>query len=240
MPGVFEQVRGASAATAWQPATVVTADRPTPDSVVLRLSVPQPVLHRAGQYAVLRLTAADGFTATRSYSIAGAPGDDLVELWVERLGDGEVSSHLADVARPGDQLELRAPIGGWFAWDGVTPALAVGSGSGLVPLVSMLRHARAVGRPDLLRLVVAGRVSRGVPYADEVLPEAALVALSREATAGRPAARLAPAELAPLVGGREVAFVCGSTAFAESASSALVEVGMPSAAVRVERFGPSG
>ena len=125
--------------------------------------------HLPGQHYVVRLTAEDGYTAQRSYSVASAPGDPLVELFVERLDDGEVSRYLADVVEPGDELEVRGPIGGWFVWDGETPALLVAGGSGVVPLVAMLRHARALGREDLLRIAVSSRTLAELPYADELV-----------------------------------------------------------------------
>src|SRR5690606_177347 len=105
--------------------------------------LPDPVPHLAGQHYVVRLTAPDGYRAQRSYSVASAPdGGDEVELTVERLDDGEVSGYLHDVVEVGDELEVRGPIGGWFVWDGTTPAVLLGGGSGLVPLMSMLRLAR--------------------------------------------------------------------------------------------------
>jgi ferredoxin-NADP reductase len=224
----------------WRAARVVTVERATGD-VRLRLDVADRVPHLPGQHYVVRLTAPDGYTASRSYSVASHPGDDLVELYVERLPDGEVSGYLAEVLEPGDELEVRGPVGGWFVWDGTTPALAVGGGSGVVPLVSMLRHARHLRRPDLLCLVAAGRTAAEVPYAEELLGGCTVVALSRETSVtGRAPGRLRPEDLVPLVAGRGEAFVCGSPAFAEAASQALVHAGMPVGAVRVERFGPTG
>lgn len=208
---------------------------------MLRLDVPDRVDHMPGQHYVVRLTADDGYTAARSYSVVSAPSDPLVELYVERLEDGEVSTFLADVVEPGDELEVRGPIGGWFAWDGETPVLAVGGGSGVAPLVSMLRHAHDLGRPELVCLVAAARTLAQTPYAEEISGGCQVVALSRETSpSGRAASRLSAADLAPLVEGRRTAFVCGSAAFAEAASQLLVSVGMPAGSIRVERFGPSG
>jgi ferredoxin-NADP reductase len=224
----------------WRSATVREVMHPTPTTVVLRLDVADRVAHLPGQHYVVRLTAEDGYSASRSYSVASDPGDPLVELCVERLEDGEVSSYLADVVGVGDELEVRGPIGGWFAWDGVTPALAIGGGTGVVPLVAMLRHARALGRPDLVCLVAAARTREELPYADEAMDGCSLVALSREPTPGRAAGRVAAADLAPHLEGRDVVFVCGSAAFAEAMSSLLVGLGVPAAAIRVERFGPTG
>ncbi|SFP83290.1 Ferredoxin-NADP reductase [Geodermatophilus dictyosporus] len=225
----------------WRTATVAALDRPTPRGVRLLLDVPHRVEHLPGQHYVVRLTAEDGYRAQRSYSVASPPGDPQVELFVERLEDGEVSGYLADVVEPGDVLEVRGPIGGWFVWDGRGPALLVGGGSGVVPLVSMLRTARDRGRPDLLRVAAAARTRTLLPYADELAGAGALLALSREANGVRRPGRLTAADLVPLVEPGQTAFVCGSASFAEAASRLLVdELGMAPADVRVERFGPSG
>ena len=210
-------------------------------SVVLRLEVADRVVHLPGQHYVIRLTAPDGYVAQRSYSIASAPSDPLVELYVERLDDGEVSTFLADVVRPGDELEVQGPIGGWFVWRGDGAAVGVAGGSGVVPLIAMLRHARDVGRPDLLRLAVSARTRADLPYVSELAAADAFIALSREATPdGRAAGRLTASEYAELVRPASTYFVCGSAAFAETASRALVTAGVDVGAVRVERFGPSG
>lgn len=207
---------------------------------MLRLDVANRVNHMPGQHYVIRLTADDGYVAQRSYSIASAPSDPLVELWIERLDDGEVSGYLADVVNTGDELQVRGPIGGWFVWDGTTPAVGVAGGSGAVPLVAMMRHAADVGRPELLRLAVSARTLPDVPYASELAAAGALIALSRTDQPGRPAGRLTATELQPLVVASATTFVCGSAGFAEFASRLLVELGCPAADVRVERFGPSG
>ncbi|MDQ1648673.1 MAG: hypothetical protein QOG60_730, partial [Frankiaceae bacterium] len=143
---------------AWRTAVVREVQRSVrPPAVVLRLEVPDRIDHLPGQHYVVRLTADDGYVAQRSYSLASSPDDPLIELYVERLDDGEVSTFLADVVEVGDELAVRGPIGGFFVWDATTPALGVGGGSGVVPLVAMLRHAQALGRADLLELVVAAR-----------------------------------------------------------------------------------
>jgi ferredoxin-NADP reductase len=224
----------------WRTAIVAGVRRPVPRSVQLRLDVLDRVDHMPGQHYVVRLTAEDGYTAQRSYSVASSPGDPLVELFVERLDDGEVSTHLADVVEPGDELEVRGPIGGWFVWDGETPALLVAGGTGVVPFVAMLRTARDLGRTDLLRIAVSSRTLAELPYADELVDADALLVLTREAHGVRPAGRLTPAELVPLVQPGQTAYVCGSDSFAEAASQMLVTLGFPPADVRVERFGPSG
>jgi ferredoxin-NADP reductase len=232
-------VEGAPAG-GWRTATVAGVRRPIQRSVELRLDVHDRIDHLAGQHYVVRLTAEDGYTAQRSYSVASAPGDPLVELFVERLDDGEVSTYLADVVEPGDELEVRGPIGGWFVWDGETPALLLAGGSGVVPFVSMLRHARAIGRQDLLRIAVSARTLDALPYAGELAAAGALIALTREQHGIRPAGRLAAHELIPLWEPGQTGYVCGSAAFAEAATQLLEATGLPASSIRVERFGPSG
>jgi ferredoxin-NADP reductase len=220
---------------------VRAVEHPMPAAVVLRLDVPDRIDHLPGQHYVVRLVADDGYVAQRSYSLSSPPGDPLVELYVARLDDGEVSGFLADVVQPGDELEVRGPIGGWFVWDATSPALGVAGGSGVVPLVAMLRHARMVGRPELLRLAVSARTPDDLPFADELLAAGASVAFSRFAVPdGRTAGRLRDADLIPLVGPEHTAFVCGSSGFAEAASRLLVDLGVGADRIRVERFGPSG
>ena len=224
----------------WRAATVAAVHHPMPRTVELRLDVHDRVEHLAGQHYVVRLTAEDGYTAQRSYSVASAPGDPLVELFVERLDDGEVSTFLADVLEPGDELDVRGPIGGWFVWDGETPALLVGGGTGVVPLLAMLRHARRLGRTDLLRIAVSSRTLLELPYAMELMDAGALIVLTREPYGDRAAARLMGDELMSLWEPGRIAYVCGSARFAEAASQLLVDVGVPATEIRVERFGPSG
>jgi ferredoxin-NADP reductase len=214
---------------------------PSPRTVVLRLEVPERVDHLPGQHYVVRLRADDGYVAQRSYSVASPASDPEVELFVARLDEGEVSPFLADVVEPGDELEVRGPIGGWFVWDGSMPALAIGGGSGVAPLVSMLRYARMTGRDDLLALAVSARTPDELPYAEEVLAFGATAAFSRFAPSeGRAAGRLTADDLAPLLRPGAMHYVCGSAGFAEAASQLLVELGVPVETIRVERFGPSG
>jgi ferredoxin-NADP reductase len=208
--------------------------------------------HLPGQHYVVRLTAPDGYRAERSYSVASPPEDrGFVELTVERLADGEVSGFLHDAVRPGDELTVRGPFGGWFVWRGRTPALLVGGGSGVVPLMAMLRSRRARHLDVPLHLVVSARSREDLFYADEYGEETTVV-LSRAVPAGfaRPPGRLALADLvAPVravgadaaggaAGGADV-YVCGSTGFAGAAERLLVEAGVPAGSIRVERFGPS-
>jgi ferredoxin-NADP reductase len=234
-PGVVDAPTGG-----WRTATVAGVRRPIRRAVELRLDVHDRVDHLPGQHYVVRLTAEDGYTAQRSYSVASAPGDPLVELFVERLDDGEVSTYLADIVEPGDELEVRGPIGGWFVWDGETPALLLAGGFGVVPFIAMLRHARALGRSDLLRIAVSSRTLAELPYAEELMDAGALIVLTREGHGTRPAGRLTAAELVPLWEPGQTAYVCGSTSFAEAASQLLTGMGVPAHDIRVERFGPSG
>jgi ferredoxin-NADP reductase len=227
----------------WQTARVVDVRSETPRARTLRLALPEPRPHLPGQYYVVRLTAPDGYTASRDYSVASAPDDTgLIELTVERLDGGEVSEFLHDVVVPGDELEVRGPIGGFFAWDGTGPALLVGGGSGVVPLMAMLRHARRIGRADLVRLLVSARSPDDLYYSDELPGPQSTVIYTRRAPAdaGRGAGRLVLADVAPLVRGGETAYVCGSPAFADAATAVLIEAGVPVESIRVERFGPSG
>ena len=230
---------------AWRAATVVAIHDETARAKTFRLAMPEPSTHRPGQHYVVRLTAPDGYTASRSYSIASAPdGTNELELTVERLDDGEVSTYLHDVVVPGDELELRGPIGGWFVWDGAAPALLVGGGSGVVPLMAMLRHARRTGRSDAVRLVVSVRSPEDLYYAGELPgPESTVIYTRRApADATRPPGHLTAADLPTLADLRayDTAYVCGSTGFADAAGELLVAGGIPAGHIRVERFGPSG
>jgi ferredoxin-NADP reductase len=230
-------------AEGWQSATVLDIRDETERAKTFRLALDRPVRHIAGQHFVVRLTAPDGYTAQRSYSVATAPDDTgQIELTVERLEGGEVSTFLHDVVEVGDELEVRGPIGGWFVWDGVSPALLVGGGSGLVPLMAMLRHARATGARAAVRLVVSVRSPADLLYAHELPGPETSVVYSRLAPpdSARPAGRLALDDLRPLVRADTTAFVCGSAGFADAASHLLVAAGMPVEQVRVERFGPTG
>jgi ferredoxin-NADP reductase len=214
------------------------------------LDVPGWPGHVAGQHVDLRLTAEDGYQAQRSYSIGSAPEDARLALTVERFDDGEVSPYLVDVLRPGDQFEVRGPIGGHFTWrvrDG-GPLLLVGGGSGLVPLMAMLRHRAAAGGGVDARLLLSARGWEDVLYRDE-LGRIEDVAIHYTLTRERPhgwtgfdrrvdAAMLA--EVGPGPADRPRVFVCGPTGFVERAADVLVELGHPPRAIRAERFGPTG
>lgn len=208
----------------------------------IRLRLPRPSGHLAGQYYVVRLTAPDGYTASRQYSVASAPdGSSEIELTVERLADGEVSPFLTDELRPGDQLDVRGPIGGWLIWPGDIPALLLGGGSGVVPLMAMLRLARRNGNSKTVRLVVSVRSPDVLYYADELPGPETTIVYTRHAPASeaRPPGRLTERDLpAPPVGG--LTYICGSTSFAEAATDLVIGIGTPIADIRVERFSPSG
>ncbi len=225
----------------WTTATIAEIERE--DRLVrLRLDVDGRTAHLPGQHYVVRLRAPDDYTAQRSYSVASDPTDPLVELMVEWMPDGEVSGHLHDVAEVGDVLEVRGPIGGWFTWTGDEPAIAIGGGTGVVPLVSMMRHAIRLGVPDRLRVVAVGKTLEELPYADELVAAGAFVATTRENLGSRVAATPYPEEVRHLVEGVERAFVCGSVGFSSYAQRLLGEVGVRADTVRVEQFsawGPS-
>ncbi|MGW1997046.1 ferredoxin reductase [Embleya sp. NPDC001921] len=232
----------------WQAATVVEVRRETPNAVTVRLALPVWNAHVAGQHYMLRLTAADGYTAQRHYSVGSAPDDaGHIEFTVDRMPGGEVSGFVHDVARPGDLLEVRGPLGGFFAWAGDRPALLVAGGSGLVPLMAMVRHRRRRALAVPLRLVACARTPEDLLYARELaaLPgEEHTVLYSRAAPSGYPhpvgrlrADSLAPHVAAVLADERYEVFVCGSTGFAEHAGRLLTSAGVPTSRIRVERFG---
>jgi ferredoxin-NADP reductase len=229
-------------AGAWRTATVRDVSHPHPNGVRLLLDVPDRIDHLPGQHYVVRLRAEDGYTAQRSYSIVSAPHEPGIELFVERLEDGEVSGFLADVVMAGDTLEVRGPIGGWFVWRGDTPALGVAGGSGVVPMVSMLRHAVHLGTLPLLKMAVSARTYPELPYGAELLAGGAIVALTRgvDPAVGRTAGRLTAADVLPLITPDQTGYVCGSAGFAEAASTLLMQAGMQTNAIRVERFGATG
>ncbi len=215
--------------------------KPAPRFVVLRLEVEDRVAAPAG--SALRRSAARGRRLHRVPLLLDrldAPPTTLVELCVERLPDGEVSGFLADVVEVGDELEVRGPIGGWFVWDGTAPALAVGGGTGVVPLVSMLRHANEQGTRDTVCLAAAARSLAELPYSDEIRAGCNVLALSRETSpSGRPPGHITVADLQPHTRDGQEFYVCGSAGFAESASRLLLDLGISATDVRVERFGPT-
>ncbi len=227
----------------WQAARVLAVRDETRSAKTYRLRLSEPHRHLAGQHYVLRLTAPDGYTASRSYSVASAPDDTgEIELTVERLVDGEVSEYLHDVVEAGDDLEVRGPVGGFFVWRGDRPALLIGGGSGVVPLMAMLRQARRDGHAELLRVLVSARSPADLYYADELPGEGVRIVWTRAAPPDDPrgAGRMTVDDVAPLVRGGEDVYVCGSPAFADAATDRLREAGVADSAIRLERFGPSG
>ncbi len=227
----------------WQAATVTHIRTETPTAKTFRLALERPTPRKAGQHFLIRLTAPDGYTATRSYSVANTPSDDgAIEVTVERLADGEVSPFLHDVVEVGDELGVRGPIGEWFVWEADRRALLVGGGSGIVPLMAMLRHARELGRSSLVHLVVSVRSPADLYYADEVLGPETTVVYTRVAPDGveRPPGRLTVDDLPDAFLADATSYVCGSPAFADVATELLIARGVHVTAIRVERFGPSG
>ena len=201
----------------------------------------------------VRLTAEDGYQAERSYSIASPPESPDIELTVERIDDGEVSPYLTEEAQPGDQFELRGPIGGYFTWDAslTEPLLLVGGGSGLVPLMAMLRHHRAAGSDADARLLLSARALDDVLYREELTRlDGRRVAVHLTLTRGpappdwRGWTRRIDREMLAAVGPEPARmpriYVCGPTPFVEEAARLLVELGHEPTAVHTERFGPSG
>jgi ferredoxin-NADP reductase len=234
----------------WQVAGVEQVVDETPRVRTIVLDVPDWPGHRAGQHLDIRLTAEDGYRAEREYSIASAP-DEPVAITVERLDDGEVSPYLTEELRPGDGLELRGPIGGYFVWDPEDggPLLLVAGGSGVVPLRAMLRHRQRSGSDAPVRLLYSSRTLGDVIYRRE-LDQAAdgievVHTLTREQPAGwtGPARRVDAELLGEVAWPAEdgaLAFVCGPTSFVETVAAGLVELGYPPARVKTERFGATG
>jgi ferredoxin-NADP reductase len=208
--------------------------------------------HRAGQHVDVRLTAEDGYQAERSYSIASPPDGSHVELTVERLDDGEVSPYLTEELRPGDRIELRGPVGGYFVWEPEQggPLLLVAGGSGVVPLMAMLRQRAAAGADVPSVLLLSSRSWDDVIYRDELerLNGGGLRvvhALTRSQPEGwdgyaRRVDAAMLAEVAPTADERPHIYVCGPTPFVEAVASALVELGHEPARIKTERFGPTG
>jgi ferredoxin-NADP reductase len=235
----------------WHAATLAGKRTETPTAATLIFDCPSWPGHRAGQHVDIRLTGEDGYQAQRSYSIASAPEDDRLELTVEQLEDGEVSPYLVEDLLPGDQLELRGPIGGWFVWDAVAdggPLLLVGGGSGVVPLRAMLRHRAAAAAGVQARLLLSARSPADVIYAAELDGADGyerFTTYTRAAPAGwtgyaRRIDRAMLEEVAFAPAAQPRIFVCGPTGFVETASKALVELGHDPATVKTERFGPTG
>ena len=236
----------------WQVAEVVDVSPETPRVKTIAFDVPGWPGHRAGQHVDLRLTSEDGYQAQRSYSIASAPNGTRVELTVERLEDGEVSPYLTDELRPGDQIELRGPVGGYFVWEPSQggPLLLVAGGSGVVPLMAMIRlRARSASDADA-RLVFSSRGWDDIIYRQELeqLSGNGLTVVHTLTRSQPPDwsgyARRVDAEMLAEVGPspaeRPRVYVCGPTPFVEAVATALVQRRHEPAAIKTERFGPTG
>ena len=264
----------------WQIATVKAIKPETAHVKSFRLELPEWTRHRAGQHYDIRLTAEDGYQAQRSYSIASEPeraGE--IDLTIERIPDGEASTYLHDVLVPGDRIEVRGPIGGYFVWEATAPAsglariagrlvpagswpergatvheplLLIGGGSGVVPLMSMLRHRAAAGAKNPARLLYSSRSFDDVIYYDELEKLGAsgdglevVHTLTRSQPAGwKGYARRIDADMLSEVtrplGRSPQVFICGPTLLVEAAADTLVKIGIHPAQIRTERFGPSG
>jgi ferredoxin-NADP reductase len=253
---------GAAQKIVWRSTTVIDVVHETPGACTLTLDVPGWPGHRAGQHVDVRLTAEDGYQTERSYSIASPPESPRLAITVERLDDGEVSPYLSDELRSGDKLELRGPIGGYFVWDVATggPLLLVAGGSGIVPLMAMLRHRDiALGPADMgarhrlpARLLYSSRRWEDVIYRDELARLAekdttleVTHTLTREQPDGwtgfkRRIDRAMLEAIAWPPSEHPRAYICGPTPLVESVAAALVELGHQPALIKTERFGPTG
>ena len=234
----------------WQVATVGSVIDETATVRTIALDVPDWPGHRAGQHLDVRLTAEDGYRAERSYSIASAPGE-TVAITVERLDDGEVSPYLTEELRPGDELELRGPIGGYFVWEPAAggPLMLLAGGSGIVPLRAILRHRERTGSAVPVRLFYSSRSRADVIYRAELDAAVGGVEVIHALTRQQPpgwtgyARRVDTAMLTEIAWPADavpLAYVCGPTSFVETVSAGLVELGYPAQRVRTERFGATG
>jgi ferredoxin-NADP reductase len=233
----------------WQTATVSAVTAETPRVSTITLEPPDWAGHQAGQHLDVRLTAEDGYTAERSYSIASAPGE-APAITVERLEDGEVSPYLTEELRAGDELELRGPIGGYFVWeegDG-GPLMLVAGGSGVVPLRSILRHRLRISSAVPARLLYSSRALPEVIYRDELDQRHDGVQVTYTLTRSQPpgwtgySGRVSRAMLSQAAwpSGRDpLAFICGPTSFVETVAQNLIMLGYPPQRIKTERFGGS-
>jgi ferredoxin-NADP reductase len=239
----------------WRVGTVIALHDETAAARTIMLKVPGWPGHVAGQHIDVRLTASDGYSAVRSYSIASAPNsEERVELTVERLPDGEVSPYLTQELAIGDPLEVRGPIGGWFVWrtQQTEPIQLVAGGSGIVPLMAMIRSRAAVGSSAPFRLLYSVRKPDGVFYREELR---ALSDKNRSVTLTYAYTRVAPKEWPRPAGRIDAAliaqatwpsslsptcYVCGPTSFVESVNDLLIAMGNNPNKIRTERFGPTG
>jgi ferredoxin-NADP reductase len=234
----------------WLVATVTKTITETPDSVSLMLDVPRWAGHRAGQHVDVRLTADDGYAAERSYSIASSPSSSELELTIVRFDEGEVSPYLTGLA-VGDQFELRGPIGGYFVWDNTDtrPVLLLGGGSGVVPLMSMLRFNAELAGTSHMRLIYSARTEADILFRDELATLSSetrdvIITLSREPSSkwsGRRGRidRDLLSQLTNISDSDLLCFVCGPTPFVEAMADTLVALGITANNVKTERFGPT-
>jgi ferredoxin-NADP reductase len=228
----------------WQIATVTAIKRETPSVKSFRLRLPMWMPHLPGQHYDVRLTAPDGYVAQRSYSIASSPLDEgEIELTIDRLADGEVSPYFHDVVQEGDQVEVRGPFASYFVWRGIEPGpvLLIGGGSGVVPLMAMLRHRRRAMPEAEMRLVYSVRTAADVIYAGELDRDTTLT-FTREPPAGWTGheGRIDATLVGEAAARAMTAYVCGSNGFVETASQLLLDAGLQAAWIRTERFGPTG
>ena len=240
---IENQIQVPDAPGPWRSARVVAIHDETVRAKSFRLRFDGPFHFRAGQHLIVRLSAPDGYTASRSYSMSTAPDNsDETEITVERLSSGEVSEFLHDELALGDELEVRGPIGGWFVWEGQSRANLIGGGSGIVPLMSMLRLARRIRRSELVRLVMSVRTPDDLYYASELPGPESMVIFTRSRPEGnpRPAGRLSRADLDGFVFPDATTYICGSSSFADAASVAAMEIGVGTDQIRIERFGATG
>jgi ferredoxin-NADP reductase len=201
--------------------------------------------HLAGQHVDVRLTADDGYQAQRSYSIASAPEDEHLMITVQRLDDGEVSPYLTTL-RPGDEFELRGPIGGYFVWEEALggPLLLVAGGAGVVPLRAMLRHHRAIASDVPVRLLYSARTRSALVYRGELTENETTITLTDEQPEGW-TGRTGRIDSDFLAGTawppaeRPLVYVCGPTGFVEAVADDLVTLGHDPSRIRTERFGPT-
>jgi ferredoxin-NADP reductase len=239
---------------AWLSAEVREIVVETPRVKTIRLDVPGWSRHLPGQHVDVRLTAEDGYQAQRSYSIASPPEEDGIALTVERLDDGEVSTFLTDELRAGDRLELRGPLGGYFTWtvDRGGPLALVAGGSGIVPLMALVRHRAARGSHVPTHVLCSWRTADDVIYRDELARLAAGadgLEVTHTLTRGAPADWRGPTrridrkmllERLPGPDARPLSYICGPTPMVESVGTLLVSIGHAPDRIRTERFGPTG
>jgi ferredoxin-NADP reductase len=239
----------------WQIATVKAIHQETPSTKTFTLLLPDWARHKSGQHYDVRLTAPDGYQAQRSYSVASEPErSGEIDLTVEKIEEGEVSSYMHEVLMVGDQIEVRGPIGGYFVWEAGMggPILLVAGGSGIVPLMAMIRHRGAAGATTPARLLYSARTPEDVIYYDELtkLKNARdgleiSYTFTRQAPAGWTgyARRIDVqmlGEVAGPIGNKAQAYVCGPTLMVEAVADGLLQVGLAANQIRTERFGPTG